>query len=218
MSQRHLTKAELQRKLRYEQLSLHLEAQGYRKREFTIGLVQANVMAILIMLPFLVGLAALYYGVNPIAPAEGQVTITLPGAALFLAALLLLLVLHELIHGLTWGLFAPSHFRAISFGVIWIALTPYCTCSEPLKRWQYALGGAMPTLVLGVGAGILATTLRLPWLFGLAELMLLGGGGDCYILLKIARYRPKRPGVLLYDHPYECGFVAFEPTEFSTGN
>lgn len=218
MSQRQLTQAEQQRKRRYEQLSLRLEAQGYRKRAFTIGLVRANVMAILIMLPFLVGLGLLYFGVNPISPAGGQVTIALPRMALFLAALLLLFVLHELIHGLTWGLFAPSHFRAISFGVIWSALTPYCTCAEPLKRWQYALGGAMPTLILGVGAGILATAFQLPWLFCLAELMLLGGGGDCYILLKIARYRPKRPGVLLYDHPYECGFVVFEPMEHSVRN
>lgn len=217
MSQRQLTDAEQQRKQRYEQLSLHLEKQGYRKKEFTIGLVQANVMAIFIMLPFMVGLGLLYSRFNLISP-EKEVIIALPMMALFLAVLLLLLVLHELIHGLTWGLFAPSHFRAISFGMIWRALTPYCTCSEPLKRWQYALGGAMPTLILGVGAGILSTVLRLPWLLFLAQLMLLGGGGDCYILLKIARYRPKKPGVLLYDHPYECGFVAFEPTELSIRN
>ena len=217
MSKRQLTNAEQQRKQRYEQLSLDLQEQGYRKKELTIGLVQANVMAFFIMLPFIVGLGLLYSCFNPISP-EHEVIITLPMKALFLAGLLLSLVLHELIHGLTWGLFAPSHFRAISFGVIWRALTPYCTCSEPLKRWQYALGGAMPTLILGFGAGFLATAFRFPWLLFLAQLMLLGGGGDFFILLKIALYRPKKAGVLLYDHPYECGFVVFEPPEHSARN
>ncbi len=40
--------------------------------------------------------------------------------------------------------------------------------------------------------------------------MILGGGGDFRILLQLLRYRPASPVVLCLDHPYECGFVAFE--------
>lgn len=64
---------------------------------------------------------------------------------------LMLTVVHELIHGITWGIFAEKHFQSINFGVIWKMLTLYCHCSVPLKKWQYVLGAAMPTLVLGAG-------------------------------------------------------------------
>ena len=40
--------------------------------------------------------------------------------------------------------------------------------------------------------------------------MILGGGGDCLIILHMPRYRPASPDVLCLDHPYECGFVTFE--------
>ena len=30
------------------------------------------------------------------------------------------------------------------------------------------------------------------------------------LLLQLLRYRPASPDVLCLDHPYECGFVAFE--------
>ena len=119
-------------------------------------------------------------------------------------------MIHECLHGLTWALFAPRHFASISFGVIWKALTPYCTCSAPLRRWQYALGTAMPTLVLGPGLILAAAALHQNGLFLLAEIMILGGGGDFLILLQLLRYRPASPDVLCLDHPCECGFVAFE--------
>ena len=68
----------------------------------------------------------------------------------------------------------------------------------------------MPTLVLGAGLTIAAAALHQNWLFLLAEIMILGGGGDFLILLRLFRYRPSSPDVLCLDHPYECGFVAFE--------
>ena len=197
--ERKLTPAEQKRKAAFEALCAQMARAGYFQKDFVIGILQANTLSFLIMLPFL-ALAAWIY--SPFIAAGGSF---FPGAQFFLLFLAIvgLLVVHECIHGLTWGLFAPRHFASISFGVIWKALTPYCTCSAPLRRWQYALGIAMPTLVLGAA-------LHQNWLFLLAEIMILGGGGDFLILLRLFRYRPSSPDVLCLDHPYECGFVAFE--------
>ena len=41
------------------------------------------------------------------------------------------IVVHELIHGLTWACFAKNGWKSISFGVWWKVLTPYCHCNEP---------------------------------------------------------------------------------------
>ena len=203
---RKLSRREQARLEDFQRLSGQMRQQGYRRVDLVVDVVQANVMAVVVMLPFLAAAAVLFFALNPV----GEVYIPLSGMALWLLAFLVLVVLHEAIHGLTWGLMAPHGFKAIVFGVIWQMLTPYCTCNDGLKRWQYLLGGLMPTLILGFGLAGLATVQGSLWLFSLAEVMILGGGGDFLVVLKILRH-PQKDGAVYYDHPYECGLVVFEP-------
>ena len=203
--ERTLTAAEQRRKERFEGLKADLEREGYTAQELTMGVVQANVMAIAVMLPFVLVIAVAYLWVNDGLGAD----LTLPELCLLVVLLVMLTVVHELIHGLVWGSCAPSRFKAVEFGVIWSMLTPYCTCAEPMKKWQYLLGSAMPTLVLGFGLGAVAVCTGKSLLLYLALLMTLGGGGDFCIILKLLRYHPQ--GETVYcDHPYELGLVAFE--------
>ena len=132
----------------------------------------------------------------------------------FAVGILGLAVVHEAIHGLVWGLCAERRFRAIEFGVIWEMVTPYCTCSDPLRRWQYVLGAAMPTVVLGFIPAVVAAFAHNPLLFALAIVMVLGGGGDALIIIKMLRHRtPAGSSTVYYDHPCECGLVAFTRTQ-----
>ena len=79
-----------------------------------------------------------------------------------------------------------------------------------MKRWQYILGGLMPTLILGFGLTAVSCLFHsLFWLI-ISELLILGGGGDFIIALKILLHRSKGKDTLYYDHPYECGVVVFE--------
>lgn len=203
---RKLTPREQARREAFQTLSERMTRQGYRRVDLVVDVVRANVMAIVVMLPFLVLAAVLFFARNPV----GAIQFTLSELALWLVAVFVLVVLHEAIHGMTWGLMAPHGFRAISFGVIWQMLTPYCTCSDGLKRWQYLVGGLMPTLLLGFGLAGVATVQGSLWLFLLSEMMILGGGGDFLIVFKMLRHPPKI-GAVYYDHPYECGLVVFEP-------
>lgn len=203
---RKLSRREQARLEDFQLLSGQMRQQGYRRVDLVVDVVQANVMAVVVMLPFLAAAAVLFFTLNPV----GEVYIPLSGMALWLLAFLVLVVLHEAIHGLTWGLMAPHGFKAIAFGVIWQMLTPYCTCNDGLKRWQYLLGGLMPTLILGFGLAGLATAQGSLWLFSLAEVMILGGGGDFLVVFKMLRH-PQKDGAVYYDHPYECGLVVFEP-------
>lgn len=206
--ERKLTSAEQKRKADFEKICNEMEQKKYVKKDLTVGILQANIMAFLIMLPFAAAAFGAYLIVNPIGRIE--FSLSLSECIVLLTALFLLIVLHEGIHGLTWGFFAKGHRKAISFGVIWQALTPYCTCSEPLTKWQYIVGGAMSTLVLGFGPAVIAAIIGNFWLLLLSELMILSGGGDFFIILKILLYRQPNNDVLYYDHPYECGVVAFE--------
>lgn len=204
--ERKLTEKELKRKEQFDILRAEMKKNGYKEKALTIGILQANVEAIIIMLPFVVAAAMIYFHVN----SSGAQEISLSFSILLVPILLVMIVLHELIHGLVWGCFAKNHFHSIEFGVIWKALTPYCTCSEPMKRWQYILGGAMPTLVLGAGTAAMAVVTNQLLLFSVAELMIFSGGGDFLIILKILLYRSGRKETVYYDHPYECGVVVFE--------
>ena len=203
---RQLTPAEQKRKADFEIICEAMEKKGYSKKDLTVSVLKANIMAFIIMLPFMAVFAWLYYTVN----STGEIVISLKLSILLLPILICLIVLHELIHGITWGIFAEKHFHSIEFGVIWSALTPYCTCSEPMKRWQYILGGAMPTLVLGGGVGVVPVVTRQLIQLLLSELMILSGGGDFLIILKILLYRSGKKETVYYDHPYECGVVVFE--------
>lgn len=204
--ERKLTEREIERKVSYEKICEEMEKNRYKKQDLTVGILIANVAAIIIMLPFIAVIAWVNSEVNPI----GSVVFSLSTIIVFLILFIILVILHEVIHGLTWGIFAQNHFNSIAFGVIWKALTPYCTCSEPMKKWQYILGGLMPTLILGFGLATISMVFRQPLLFVLSELMVFSGGGDFFIVLKMLLYRSKGNEVLYYDHPYECGVVAFE--------
>lgn len=127
---------------------------------------------------------------------------------------LCLTILHELIHGITWGIFAKNHFHSIDFGIIWSSFAPYCTCSEPLKKWQYLLGTAMPTLVLGGGAAVVAVITNQIILFFLAEISFITGlikkqwyQNDIYAKIEAAIIfgRRKLFPMLLKEAAEKCG-------------
>ena len=59
------------------------------------------------------------------------------------------IVVHELIHGLTWACYAKRGWKSISFGVMWKLLTPYCHCDEPMHISGYMMGAMMPCIILG---------------------------------------------------------------------
>ncbi|MCR4995501.1 MAG: DUF3267 domain-containing protein [Bacteroidales bacterium] len=182
-----------------------------KQRKVTINIVSANVFAILIFL-----VAAISFGVpyvclwhdtwhgTPLVPEF----LSNPWMSfLGLAALIGGIVVHELIHGITWACFAPGGWQSISFGVMWKLLTPYCHCDEPLRRSGYLWGGMMPCIVLGIIPAVLSlftgSFLLLIW----GIIFISAAAGDiwmCWLLLK------EKPGCLVLDHPSEAGFYIYE--------
>ena len=203
---RKLTEKELKRKNDFEKFNSEMQQKGYKMKNIIINTQQAKPLCLLIMLPFMALVFWIYYNVN----GFNLDCLSWGFLVVLLMLVLCLSILHELIHGITWSLFAKNHFHSIDFGFIWSSFSPYCTCSEPLKKWQYLLGTAMPTLVLGGGAAVISVMTNQLLLFVLAEYMILSGGGDFLIILKSMLYRTDKQESVYCDHPYECGFVVFE--------
>ena len=79
-----------------------------------------------------------------------------------------------------------------------------------LTKSQYIVGGIITTVLLGIVPAVISIFTGSLFWFIMGELMILAGGGDLTILLKLLRYKSKKEEILYMDHPYECGLVVFE--------
>lgn len=201
---RKLSKAELKRKAEFEQLTEKLEAEGYRPNHLIMSALAGNVLAIVAALPFVLPLFLIYVS------RWEEITLEIAELWAFLILVLVLTVVHELIHGITWSFFAENGWKSISFGFIAEYLTPYCSCNQPLKKHQIILGALMPTLLLGLVPGLIAIGIGSSLLMMLALVMVVGGGADIMIACRLSLYKTAGKEVLFIDHPYELGTAVFE--------
>ena len=205
---RRLTQAEERRLRRFERVAADLQAQGYERVELTVGLLQANIFALALAVPLCVGATFAFMLLHP------DVTLLFdlrpPQLAADLAILFALVVTHELIHGVTWGRFARGGLRDVEFGFVARYLSPYCTCTTPLPRRAYLLGGLMPLIVLGLVPLCVALVAGSPPLLAVGVLMTLAAGGDMLVVLRVLAHRTDAVESVVYDHPTQAGCVVFE--------
>ena len=89
--ERYLTPAEAKRKEIFEGKATKLEQEGYVKKDLTVSVFMANVMAIVLMLPIMAGFFWLYYVANGGFSQEFDMV----SALLFIGLLLVLVVVPE---------------------------------------------------------------------------------------------------------------------------
>lgn len=228
---RKLSKAEERRAELFRQKTEELESQGYKCRDLTVDLVKANVKGslygVIAAIPFLV--IYILIKVLPLITGSAASNNTNPEAAdsswfvrtfgsmdsfftkylIFFAVMVVLIVVHELIHGITWGSFAKGKLKSIEFGFIFQSLNPYCTCKEPLRRNQYLIGALMPCIVLGIIPSIVGCILQNGWVLAMGLIMIMSAGGDL-LIAKLIRDVPTKEDSLYLDHPTTIGLALFE--------
>ena len=205
---RKLSTKEQRRLNVFEATCERLLEEGYKKTNLTIGIVKANLFVLLLAIPVVAIGVLLFVWRNPI----GLLRPTPYGSLWFIVLFVVLIVVHELLHGLTWSLFSEHHFKDIDFGFMKEYLTPYCTCSVPLSKSHYILGALMPCIVLGIMPTALGILLGSHLWFWTGIIMVLSAGGDLMIVWKVLRFKkqPESKEVLIYDHPTQAGSVIFE--------
>ncbi|ASS37493.1 DUF3267 domain-containing protein [Mogibacterium pumilum] len=205
--ERVLTATEKRRLERYSLKCKELECKGYTKTDLTMSAVKANIGALyglIIAIPFIVTYVLRYDGAD-FDRSRASISSVLSDLVVFLV----LIVVHELIHGVTWSRFTKKGFKDIEFGVIWKYLTPYCTCSEPLTKWQYILGVMMPGLLLGIVPCIVGCINNNVLMLTIGVLMTIAAGGDILIVKMILDNKTSKTALYL-DHPTEVGLVVFQ--------
>ena len=169
--------------------------------EYTMGMGRVNLItvimiipiAVLILLPFILIWGYEIFKIGKESFMDYFILIFLGG-----------MIIHELLHGLTWGYFASNGFKSIKFGLERKFLTPYCHCKEPLKVKHYKIGVAMPLIVMGIIPSIIGLIL------GYGEVLCFGifftwaAGGDIIALFML---RKLESDVYVSDHPKKMGFI-----------
>ena len=117
---RDLSPAEERRLRAFEEQAARMIGQGYRRVDLTVSIVKANVFAVLLLIPLLIAGIGLFLLKNRRFGWNGGAMSVL----LFSIALFVLIVVHELIHGASWALFAEHRWRDIEFGFMKQYLTP----------------------------------------------------------------------------------------------
>lgn len=200
-------KADRERKERIERaerITTELNSKGYTRHNATVGIVAANIFAILVMAPLML---ALWFGFDYLHPGKIMEMFDFLNFAIIYVVDFVLIVVHELIHGVCMYTFNGHDKSTIDYGVH--QMTPYCSCQAPLKKWQYYITLLAPTVVLCGVLGTIAALTGNVIAIGLALIMALGGGGDCLITLLLL-FKAKGNDIVILDHPFECGCYYFK--------
>lgn len=131
----------------------------YTVEERVIDFDKAQVGAILYFVPFaiLLGVPYVLLWTNQLSKPYLKPLLRNPENWLYaVLAFFIGIVIHELLHGLSWSLFAKRGLRSMKFGIFWKQLMPYCHCKEPLKVKQYIFGTLMPGIILGIIPSVVA--------------------------------------------------------------
>ena len=116
------------------------------------------------------------------------------------------IVVHELLHGFAWALFAKSGLKSIEFGMKWRYLTPYCHCAEPLRVKHYRIGAAMPMIALGLIPAAIAMVTGNGQMFLFGLVFTIAGAGDVVGLITLWKFDGDE---WVQDHPDEVGFMSY---------
>jgi hypothetical protein len=114
------------------------------------------------------------------------------------------MILHELLHAVTWAIFCRLGFRSISFGINWRALAPFVHCGEYLQLRHYTVGVLLPGLALGLFPAILSLITGSGWALCFGIFFTAGAAGDFLAWKELRRFK-KTDQVL--DHRENIGFV-----------
>lgn len=179
-----------------------MDTTQYTRIKRTLSMAQANIYAAVLMVPvFLLPsllFAFIWGGGQLVSGAETLFEKPL----LLILGFIFLIVLHELIHGLSWQWLSGSSSKDIQYGFQWKTLTPYAHLKKPIDILPYRWGAALP----GILTGLLPIFIGLvigsgAWLI-VGLMMTAAAGGDMMILWLLRK--DKHPA-LVEDHPSEAG-------------
>lgn len=190
----------------------NIDTTQYTKIARTITMARANLLSGGLIIPIFVLPSILFMWIWGLKRLINGLE-TLYAQPLFLIlGFAILVVLHELIHGLSWQWLSGSSAQDIKYGFQWKTLTPYAHLKKPIDIRPYRWGAALPGILTGllplfvglvIGSGV--------WLI-MGIMMTAAAGGDMMILWLL---RKDKAPMLVEDHPSKAGCYVLVEKEIS---
>jgi len=112
------------------------------------------------------------------------------------------IVLHELIHAISWITFAKIPFTKIKFGFNVRSLSPYAHCGEAVTAKVYRIALLTPAIILGFIPITISFNSGSVWFFVTGLLFTVTACGDFLIFWLIRQVKNEQ---LVADHPERAG-------------
>lgn len=176
------------------------QTNNLHKEKITFDVAKANLYALFMIIPITLIFALPYYLIWQNFRYDSVDLI------LVLIIIIAGTILHELIHAITWAIFAKTGLRAIKFGIRWKLLNPYCHCKDLLLVKHYRLGTILPGILIGICPAVLSIIIGNPVILIIGIVFTMAAGGD-FIMIYLLRNQDKN--TLVYDHPTEAGCYIF---------
>ncbi len=183
------------------------------KFELTLSVAKANIYGFLLTLPLCLLLFLIFYNFTYLNGNDSYLfnltyLVIKDNILLVISGVLFTILggilIHELLHGLSWALFTTKGIQSIKFGVMRKSLTPYCHCKEPLTIYQYITGILMPGVLLGIIPSIIGIISGWIEVFIFGQLFTLAAAGDFVVLFMI---RNEKGSSTIIDHPTKIGCI-----------
>jgi len=172
------------------------------RKDYTLGIGKVNLYALIIIVP----ITAIYF--IPFILIWDFETFEV-GRKAFIKLIVFVfvfgIIIHELLHGATWAIYAKKGFESIKFGIN--NLTPYCHCKEPLKVKHYRIGAAMPLIVMGITPALAGTILGNGLFLSIGIFFSWAAGGD---IIGLYMLRKLNKDTRVADHPEKMGFYVLD--------
>jgi hypothetical protein len=169
----------------------------------------ATLLGLALEAPLVALLLAFHAKVHGRGSIDGAANSLLGNLALGLPLLALGIVVHELVHAITWVAAGGGRWNRVRFGWQWRALAPFAHYTEPLPATAYRRGAVAPLLVLGVLPALAGTLAGWPAVAAFGWLLVVGAAGDLAVLWLL---RGVAPDALVADHPTRAGCLVFPPS------
>ncbi len=172
------------------------------KRDLSISMERGNLIALLLAVPI-----AIVQFLPFALFRQREIVITFDVLLIVLVGTLISIVIHEILHALTWIVAGRLPRSAVKFGIHRRTLSPYTHLKVPVRVNVYRLGTLMPGFVLGILPYVVALITGHVPLFMLSVLNTLSALGDGIILWLLRRVPPT---VQVEDHPNRIGCYVIE--------
>ena len=178
------------------------------KKDLSVSLAKANLYGLMI-LPLVALLFILYIGVWGSERFLDGSVVMFGKLMYFMLILIIGIIIHELMHGVSWSYFGKKPLHAIKFGFHLKTLTPYAHCKEPLEVRAYRTGVIVPGFVLGILPSMIGIVTGNAWILVFGLLFTFASGGDLLVLWLIRKVKAEE---FVQDHPTKAGCYVIEAT------